>query len=61
MSPHLRLFGPPVLVDGHGRPLSFRTRKQLALLVYLVLEARQRPAPRDLLLEFFWPAVEPSP
>ncbi|MDH3455298.1 MAG: AAA family ATPase [Gemmatimonadota bacterium] len=60
MNRHLRLFGPPVLVDGDGQPLSFRTKKQLALLVYLVLETRQRPAPRDLLLEFFWPAVEPQ-
>ncbi|MBE0594541.1 MAG: winged helix-turn-helix domain-containing protein, partial [Gemmatimonadales bacterium] len=51
---HLRLYGYPELVDGAGTVLPFRTRKHLALLVYLALEARTRPLQRDHLIALFW-------
>ncbi|MEJ2238388.1 MAG: AAA family ATPase, partial [Gemmatimonadales bacterium] len=54
---HLRLFGRPHLVGPDGNPSPFRTGKQLALLVYLALEARTRPVSRDKLIELFWPDV----
>jgi DNA-binding SARP family transcriptional activator/tetratricopeptide (TPR) repeat protein len=54
---HLRLFGPPELLDSHTRPVVFRTRKQLAALVYLYLEARARGVVRDELAELLWPEV----
>lgn len=52
--PHLSLFGPPVLRTPAGYPLPFRTRKQLALLVYLALEGRQHPVPRERLVDLLW-------
>ena len=52
--PHLRLYGPPALVDASGAVVSFQSRKQLALLVYLALEARARVVSRDHVLEMFW-------
>jgi DNA-binding SARP family transcriptional activator len=44
-----------VLLDPDGAPLSFRTHKHLALLVYLALEARDREIPRDYLIDLLWP------
>lgn len=53
----LRLFGQVELRDSEGKALAFRTRKQLAVLVYLYLEARERGADRDLLVELLWSDV----
>ena len=48
----LRLLGPPEVVrDGH--PLRFRSRKELALLLYLVTEGGTHT--REKLVELFWP------
>lgn len=55
MSFHLGLFGIPELRDVNGRGVRLRTQKQLALLVYLALEARVRPASRDALVDLLWP------
>src|SRR3989442_6188521 len=54
---HLCLFGIPELRDPAGRVVHLRTRKQLALLVYLALEARTRPASRDRLVQLLWSDV----
>ncbi len=54
---HLRLFGRPYLVGPDGTRTPLRTGKQLALLVYLALEARTRPVSRDKLITLFWPGV----
>ncbi len=56
----LRVFGVPELLDAEGRVLRFRTRKQLALLVYLHFEARGRLVPREELVELLWPEVSLS-
>ncbi len=55
---HLRVFGVPELRVA-GEPVRFRTRKQLALLAYLVFEARERPVFRDLVIALLWPEVPP--
>lgn len=55
---HLRLFGHPELRGAGSRPIHFRTRKQLALLVYLALEARGRRVDREALVDLFWPDVD---
>lgn len=55
--PHLRIFGQPRLVAVDGRAVRLRTHKQLALLAYLALEGRERPVPRDTLIELLWPDV----
>lgn len=55
--PRLRLFGVPELLDAGGQPLPFRTRKQLAVLVYLHFEARTHPVARDALVDLLWPDV----
>lgn len=48
----IRLLGiPEIRLD--GRPLSFRTRKELALLVYLVVERGMHG--RDSLMAMLWP------
>jgi len=57
---HLRLFGRPHLLGPDGNPMPFRTGKQLALLVYLALEARNRPVSRDKLIDLFWPDAPPK-
>ena len=54
---HLRLFGAPQLLDPRGQPVTLRTRKHLALLVYLALEAREKPLFRSALADLFWPDV----
>lgn len=58
----LNVFGPPGLVGtGSARaPVHFRTRKHLAVLLYLHLEGRARPVPRDRLVDLLWPDVSPS-
>lgn len=56
----LKLFGPPALVDGGGSAVHFRTRKQLALLIYLHFEARNHPVARDGLVDLLWPEVSPD-
>ena len=58
LRPHyFRLFGPPALIHRRRGELRFRTRKQLALLAYLVLEGRDRAVPRDQLVDLLWPTV----
>jgi DNA-binding SARP family transcriptional activator/tetratricopeptide (TPR) repeat protein len=57
---HLRLFGRPHLLGPDGSAIPFRTGKQLALLIYLALEARNRPVSRDKLIDLFWPDVPPK-
>ncbi len=58
MLPHrLRCLGAPQLAGPDGEPVRFRTRKHLALLVYL---ASVPPVPqrRDRLAAMLWPRVE---
>ncbi len=57
--PYLRCLGQPTLLSPLGEPIRFRTKKHLALVVYLAVEARQ-PHRRDRLAELFWPNV-PTP
>jgi DNA-binding SARP family transcriptional activator len=56
-SSHLRVFGPPELRDGAGRRLPFRTHKQIGLLVFLALEARERGVERERLIDLLWANV----
>ena len=58
MSPkhYLRCLGQPVLFGPNGEPVRFRTKKHLALLVYLAVE-HGRTHRRDRLAAFFWPRV----
>ena len=53
---HLRCIGYPVLYSPGGEPIRFRTKKHLALLVYLAVEFRQTHR-RDRLAELLWPGV----
>lgn len=50
----LRFFGPGVLVDQQEHPVTIRSRKQLALLVYLASE-HQAAHSRETLLALLWP------
>lgn len=52
---YLRCLGQPVLFAANGEAIRFRTRKHLALLVYLAVEPRSHR--RDRLAELFWPKV----
>src|SRR5215218_258032 len=52
---YLRCLGQPALFTLTGEPIRFRTRKHLALLVYLAVE--QRTQRRDRLAELLWPKV----
>jgi DNA-binding SARP family transcriptional activator len=53
MSPLIiRLLGNPEITFG-GKPLSFRTRKALALLVYLTVEGGMHS--REALMTLLWP------
>jgi DNA-binding SARP family transcriptional activator/tetratricopeptide (TPR) repeat protein len=52
---YLRCLGQPALFTLTGEPIRFRTRKHLALLVYLAVE--QRTQRRDRLAELLWPRV----
>ena len=38
LSPTLRVLGVPALHGPDGEPITFRTRKHFALLIYLALE-----------------------
>jgi DNA-binding SARP family transcriptional activator/tetratricopeptide (TPR) repeat protein len=51
---YLRCLGQPELFAANGEPIKFRTKKHLALLVFLAVESR-RPHRRDRLAEFLWP------
>jgi len=53
---HLRCIGYPVLYSPGGEPVRFRTKKHLALLVYLAIECRQAHR-RDRLAELLWPSA----
>lgn len=50
---HLRALGEPSLVTAAGQPVALRTRKALALLVYLAVE--RRPHTREALAALLWP------
>ena len=56
----LQVFGSPQLVRPGRSPVRFRTKKHLALLVYLHFEGRARAIPRDQLVELLWPEVPPE-
>jgi DNA-binding SARP family transcriptional activator/tetratricopeptide (TPR) repeat protein len=51
------VFGQPALLDERRRPVPFRAKKHLALLIYLALGERERGVSRDELIELFWPDV----
>ena len=51
----IQLLGSPEFHYG-GRPLSFRTRKVLALLVYLLVEGGMHS--RETLMALLWPETE---
>ena len=53
---YLRCLGQPALFSPTGEPVRFRTKKHLALLVYLAVEGR-RAHRRDRLAELLWPNV----
>jgi DNA-binding SARP family transcriptional activator/tetratricopeptide (TPR) repeat protein len=53
----IRLLGSPEVTFG-GQPLSFRTRKALALLVYLIVEGGMQR--REALMTLLWPET-PAP
>jgi DNA-binding SARP family transcriptional activator len=54
---HLRLLGPPEVRLG-DEPLTFPTRKTLALLIYLALEGGSQP--REYLATLLWPESNPE-
>lgn len=49
----LRLLGAIQLVDGKNQDVPFRSRRAVALLVYLIVQ--NRPIPRPQLVELIWP------
>ena len=51
---YLRCLGQPGLLGPSGNPIRVRTKKHLALLVYLAVES-QRSHRRDRLAELLWP------
>lgn len=53
-NPQLRFFGPGVIQALDGQPIPMRSRKQLALLVYLATEHHIVHS-REALLALFWP------
>lgn len=55
----LRCLGQPVLFSPSGEAIRIRTKKHLALLVYLAIESR-RSHRRDDLAEFLWPKAKIS-
>ncbi len=55
----LRCLGPPELRSPGGEPIRFRTRKHMALLVFLAVEPRQ-PHRRERLADLLWPEASPS-
>lgn len=48
------LLGPPQITRADGTPVTFRSRKELALLAYLAVE-HARPHQREALLALLWP------
>src|SRR5688572_6028632 len=54
--PFLRCLGQPGLFSPTGEPVRFRTRKHLALLVYLAVEPK-KPHRRDRLAHLLWTNV----
>jgi DNA-binding SARP family transcriptional activator/tetratricopeptide (TPR) repeat protein len=52
---YLRCLGHPVLFGPSGEPIRFRTKKHLALLVYLAVDARSHR--RERLAELLWPCA----
>ena len=56
---YLRCLGHPALFAPNGELIRFRTKKHLALLVYLALEQR-RTHRRDRLAELLWPKADTS-
>src|SRR5437867_1269828 len=52
----LQLFGSPQLVRGRAL-VRFRTKKHLAVLLYLHFEGRARAISRDWLVDLLWPDV----
>lgn len=55
---YLRCLGQPALFSPSGDLVRFRTRKHLALLVFLVVESR-RPHRRDQLADLLWSHAQP--
>src|SRR5882724_10397101 len=53
----LRCLGHPALFAANGEPIRFRTKKHLALLVFLAID-KGRPHRRDRLAEFLWPHAQ---
>lgn len=51
----LRCLGQPSLFAANGEPIRFRTRKHLALLIYIAVEAKSHR--RERLAELLWPKV----
>ena len=49
----LRLLGAIQLENGDGESVQFRSRRAVALLVYLILQ--NRPIPRSQLVQLIWP------
>jgi len=54
---HLHLLGSPEVYLGVS-PLTFPTRKALALLIYLAVEANEQP--REHLATLLWPEAKPE-
>jgi len=52
---YLRCLGQPFLLAPNGEPVRFRTKKPLALLIYLAVDAK--PHQRERLGELLWPRV----
>lgn len=52
-----RLFGRPALIDGGNEEVRVGTRKHIALLACLILDARDRPVARDTLINLLWSDV----
>ena len=53
----VRLLGIPTVFDSAGTEVRLRSKKQLGVLLYLVMDGRDRPVSRDALMEAFWPDV----
>ena len=52
---YLRCLGQPALFAANGEPIRFRTRKHLALLIYLAVDHKSHR--REHLAELLWPKV----
>jgi DNA-binding SARP family transcriptional activator len=55
---YLRCLGQPALLSPAGELVRFRTKKHLALLIYIAVETRSHR--RDRLAELLWPKVSPT-